>query len=213
LPAIECRIETDRGTAKFRSVANPVSVDDVVAAAESLEFERHRFVSFTGGEPLLQAAALGPLASRLRDRGPRLHLETHGLCVEGLAQALAWVDVVSMDWKFASDVRRASQPRNSPSRSFHEEHTAFLELARRAPEVVVKIVVTRSTQDAEIDAMTDAVARIDPSVPVVVQPVTPFGSVRETPTASALLAWVARIERRLENVRLIPQTHKAIGAL
>jgi organic radical activating enzyme len=212
-PAAVCRIETSRGTGNFRTIANPVTVEDVVAAAERLELERHCFVSFTGGEPLLQPAALGELARRLRGRGPRIHLETHGLCTEALARVLEWIDVVSMDWKLASDVRRAADPRSLPHRDFHSEHEAFLEVAMRAPEAIVKVVVTPSTRDAEIDAMVEAIARVDPSVAVVVQPVSPFGTVRDVPGAADLLALVVRIERSLTNVRLIPQMHKSIGVL
>jgi organic radical activating enzyme len=212
-PASECRIETGRGAAEFRTIANPVSVDSVLAAAEALEFELHRFVSFTGGEPLLQPKGLRDVARRLHGRGPRLHLETHGLHTGALAQVLEWIDVVSMDWKLASDVRRAADPRGAPPRDFHAEHAAFLEMAMKAPEVVVKVVVTPSTRAAEIEAMVNAVARVDPRVPVVVQPVSPFGKVREAPAASDLLAIVAQIERTLTDVRLIPQTHRAIGVL
>jgi organic radical activating enzyme len=76
---------------------------------------------------------------------------------------------------------------------------------------MVKVVVTPATGDAEIDEMTSRIARIEPDVPVIVQPVTPYGVVRETPSAKRLLALVARMERTLRDVRLIPQTHKLYG--
>jgi pyruvate-formate lyase-activating enzyme len=81
-------------------------------------------VSLTGGEPLLQPEARREAARRLRGRGPRLWLETHGLDAAALAQVLPFVDCVSMDWKLASDVRRTI-PRG-PVRDFHAEHRAFL---------------------------------------------------------------------------------------
>jgi hypothetical protein len=48
-------------------------------------------------------------------------------------------------------------------------------------------------------------------VPVVIQPVTPRGSVAETPGAAHLLAWQVRLEAMLRDVRVIPQTHPALG--
>ena len=45
---------------------------------------------------------------------------------------------------------------------FHDEHEAFLARARGAPRVVVKIVVTTASEDAEIDAAIDAIARSAP---------------------------------------------------
>jgi len=210
-PAAECRIETERGAGTFRTLANPVSLSAVVAAAEELDLESHRLLSFTGGEPLLQPGALRVLARELRGRGPRIHLETHGLCADALAEILGEVDVVSMDWKLASDVRRASDPRRGPVEDFHAAHEAFLRVALGAPEVMVKVVVTPATEDAEIDEMARRIARVEPAVPVILQPVTPYGAVRETPSAKRLLALVARTEQTLRDVRVIPQTHRFLN--
>jgi organic radical activating enzyme len=110
-PAKECRIELRRGSGEQRVVPNPVGVADAIAACEALELSSHRFVSLTGGEPLLQPEAVSALARGLRGRGPRILLETHGAAAEALEQVVGEIDVVSMDWKLASDVRRASDPR------------------------------------------------------------------------------------------------------
>jgi 7-carboxy-7-deazaguanine synthase len=211
-PSAECRIETERGSRAMRALANPISLSAAVAAVEALELESHRFVSFTGGEPLLQPEALRALARELRGRGPRIHLETHGLRADALALVLGEIDVVSMDWKLASDVRRASDSHRGPVEDFHADHEAFLRVASRAPEVMVKVVVTPASRDEELDEMTRRIARVDPEVPVIIQPVTPCGVVRETASAKRLLALVARMEKTLRDVRLIPQTHKLYGA-
>jgi pyruvate-formate lyase-activating enzyme len=204
-------METARGSGDFRDVENPVALSEVLAACDSLDAAAHRFASLTGGEPLLQPAAVVALAGGLRARGPKLLLETHGLATEALAAVVASVDVVSMDWKLASDVRRAAG--RAAGEDFHEEHERFLEVARRAPEVLVKVVVTPATRDEELDAMARHIASVDPMVPVVVQPVTPCGPVKAGPSAERLLAWVARLSQTLARVRLIPQTHKLYGAL
>jgi hypothetical protein len=121
------------------------------------------------------------------------------------------VDVVSMDWKLASDVRRASDPRRGAVAGFHDVHERFLRVARRAPEVLVKLVVTPASLDAEIDEACARIAGVDPGTTLVIQPVTPFGRVRESPSAERLLALVARLSRTLADVRLVPQTHKRLG--
>jgi organic radical activating enzyme len=213
LPASRCRVEVGRGSAEFASRENPLSVEDVVSAAESLELAAHEFASLTGGEPLLQPEAVAALARALRAKGPRILLETHGLASEALASVIAHIDVVSMDWKLSSDVRRATDPKRGSVESFHAEHEKFLAIARRAPELVVKLVITPSSLDDEID---EAVARLEASAPeaaLILQPVTPFGSVREAPSAARLLALSARVSKRLAKVRVIPQTHKLYGAL
>jgi organic radical activating enzyme len=212
-PAPECRIEVGRGSGRFETRANPVSVEDVIAAAESLDLAAHDFASLTGGEPLLQPEAAGAIAGALRARGPRILLETHGLAIDGIESVIADVDVVSMDWKLSSDVRRASDPKRGEVEAFHGEHEKFLAIARRAPELIVKLVITPTSLDDEID---EAVSRVEANAPeatLILQPVTPFGTVREAPSAERLLALCARISSRLANVRVIPQTHKIYGAL
>jgi organic radical activating enzyme len=212
-PTRQARFETSRGSGAFREVANPVALDEVLAAAEVLDVAAHRFVSLTGGEPLLQPAAVGVLAERLRARGPRILLETDGLPADALAAVVAHVDVVSMDWKLASDVRRASDEPGSRAEPFHAAHARFLAVARRAPEVVVKLVVTPASEDAELEEAWRRVAEVDPGIPVVLQPVTPCGDVKASVGAERLLALAARAESWLREVRVIPQTHVQIGAL
>src|SRR5262245_42869205 len=210
-PANECLIELRRGSGEQCVVPNPVPVADVIAACQALELSAHRFVSLTGGEPLLQPEAVLALARGLHGNGPRILLETHGAAAEALEQVVGEIDVVSMDWKLASDVRRASDPRGRRAEPFHAAHERFLRIARRAPEVVVKLVVTPASEDAEIDEAAARIAGVDPGITVILQPVTPFGPVREAPSPERLLAVFRRPSRSLADVRLIPQTHKQIG--
>ncbi len=212
-PAERCRVETAPGSAAFRELPNPVSLEAILAACEALALASHRFVSLTGGEPLLQAAAAAALARALRARGPRILLETHGVLADALPAVLPYLDVVSMDWKLASEVRRVGDPKRGPVAAFHDAHERFLARAAAAPEVVVKIVVTPASTDAEIDEAVARIARTHPRAVLVFQPVTPCGGVREAPPAARLLALARRAGKRLNDVRVIPQTHKLVGAL
>jgi len=211
--APECRVEVGRCSGAFETRPNPMPFEDIVAAAASLDLGAHEFAGHTGGEPLLQPEAVGEVARALRARGPRILLETHGLATDALESVIADIDVVSMDWKLSSDVRRASEPRRGAVEPFHTEHEKFAVIARRAPELIVKLVITPASDDAEID---EAVSRVEVSAPeatLILQPVTPFGAVREAPSAERLLTLCTRISSRLAKVRVIPQTHKIYGAL
>jgi organic radical activating enzyme len=210
-PAAHCEIELEAGSGRRARVANPVALEAVLAAAERLELAGHRFVSLTGGEPLLQPDAAGALARALRARGPRILLETHGLADAALARVVDAIDVVSMDWKLVSDVRRATDPARGPVAEFHDAHERFLRAAAAAPELVVKIVVTPASADAEIDEACARVARSAPRAVLVLQPVTPRGPVRERPSARRLLELAARAGRICADVRVIPQTHPIYG--
>jgi 7-carboxy-7-deazaguanine synthase len=208
-----CRIEQERGSARFEERANPLSLAALVAEAERLELSSHRWLSLTGGEPLLQPEALREVVRALCGRGPGIWLETHGLHAAALAQVLPFVDCVSMDWKLTSDVRRVSEPKQAQAESFHAAHEAFLATAAPAARVVVKLVVTPASQDAELDEAFERIARTHKSACVVLQPVTPFAKVKERPSAARLLALERRASCLLPDVRVIPQLHPLLGAL
>ena len=214
-PPETCRIEIAPGSGAFRQLPNPVSVDEVIAAADGLALEAHRFVALTGGEPLLQPEVVEQLTKGLGQRGPRVLLETAGHLPDALATVVAAIDVVSMDWKLASDVRREGEPTavlQDRGRDFGDLHARFLAIARRAPEVYVKIVVTEASADAEVLAACERVAEQDPSTLVILQPVTPGPGGAERPTATRLLALQRAASRWLADVRVIPQTHPLYGA-
>ena len=60
-------------------------------------------VTFTGGEPSLQAENLLELIKMLRKAGLKIHLNTNGYFPEKLEMLLEYVDYVSMDVKTTAD--------------------------------------------------------------------------------------------------------------
>ena len=206
-----CRIEEPGREEGFVEWSNPLTVEQIAEQVERLDPRPSTWVSLTGGEPLLQPDAVAALADRLAARERRVYLETHGLHAEALARVAERVDLVSMDWKLASDVRWGPGRTPLPGADFHDAHERFLAVALRARAVYVKVVLTPSTRDEELDAMLDRIERVSPTVPLVLQPVTPAGGIKEMPSPDRLLAWLARAEQRLSDVRLIPQTHPIYG--
>lgn len=207
------RVEKARGSGTFTEHRNPADVDALAAQIDALAPTRRTWISLTGGEPLLQPAAVERLARALSERGLRVYLETHGLHAEALARCVTAIDLVSMDWKLASDVQPGPGIAPPAGLDFHDAHAAFLRVALRAGGVYVKAVVTPSTRDDELDAMLERIASVSTDVPLVIQPVTPTGGVHAMPSAERLLECVARAEARLADVRLIPQTHPIYGVL
>ncbi|MCG8591004.1 MAG: 7-carboxy-7-deazaguanine synthase QueE [Proteobacteria bacterium] len=212
-PKGDCRIETARGRGSFVHEPNPVALDRIEAALEVLDAGDHRFVSLTGGEPLLQPDAVRALAPAIRQLGSAVYLETHGAAPDALEAVADAVDVVSMDWKLTSDVRRASDQKGQPAPEFHSAHERFLEIAAARCEVYVKVVVTPASRDEEVDEVCRRMAAVAPDTALVLQPVTPFAGVREAPAPSRMLALARRCEQILRDVRVIPQTHKQVGVL
>ena len=215
-PAKTFRFERMAGSADFDQLPNPVSsgqVDQVLAALRPVP---GTLLSLTGGEPLLQPEAVRE-ASRLgRERGMAITLETHGLACDAMARVAEAVDYVSMDWKLEDDVRPAKDASREKkySAGFADLHREFLGLlAEREIESSVKLVVTTNTRDSDLDMICRAVASIAPRTPLVLQPVTPMGAVKEQPSAEVLLRHLRFCQERVEDVRLIPQTHRVYGAL
>ena len=74
-PSQSCRIEKQRGSGDFLQVENPVPMNLVLDAAKNLSASSHRWISLTGGEPLLQKS-LPEMASALKVLGTKVQLET-----------------------------------------------------------------------------------------------------------------------------------------
>jgi hypothetical protein len=140
-------------------------------------------------------------------------LETNGTLVGALTRALPWLAYVSMDIKLPSvdgeHVGPATQRR-------------FLSAAVASGVVTwAKVVVGPSIDPEEFDravAMVASVADEDAVTPaqmpeLFLQPVTPFAGVSAAPTPDQVLELHERALRRYPRVRVIPQTHKAIGQL
>ena len=214
LPARECRIETLPGSGEFETMANPVPMDRLEAALGVLSPAGAGFVSLTGGEPLLQPGAVIAAARSARRLELQVYLETHGLSMDALRSVLAEapIDVVSMDWKLASDVARAEKVAGEAS--FHERHAEFLEVACAAEdtEVYCKIVLTPNTLDEELEDACRTIASVAPETLLVLQPVTPFARIKERPSATQILAWQRQCAAFLDEVRVIPQTHRMYEA-
>ncbi len=190
---------------------NPVSLADVVHDVTEYAGERGvSAVSITGGEPLEQPEFTAALARELRGRGLRIHLETAGIHGGALHSVIEHTDVIAMDVKLPS----------ATGVEHWSDHRGFLETIRAHPDparvVFVKVVVDLKATIEEIDRAAELVAGFDRSIPMIIQPEseTLFGRGSTRETAGALLdlaeAGARAAQRRLETVRVIPQTHKVL---
>ena len=158
-------------------------------------------VSFTGGEPLLQHEFVGKVARGLKQFGRKIFLETNGTNPFAFEQIADALDVVSMDIKLPSALN---------GRECFSEHESFLKRAR-SKDVYVKIVATGETTDEEFNRAVELIAKIDPKILLIIQPVTPIRKVRAA-GARRLLQLQATALKKLADVRVIPQTHRIWGA-
>ena len=160
--------------------------------------ERVRAVSFTGGEPLMQPAALKELALYARSLGLKTHLETNGVRWRELKRTAGAFDVIAADIKLPG----------SSTGEFWAEHAEFLLVA---PEKsFVKVVVTSRTAAAEFNKAVSVTAKVRKSMPFFIQPATPNGGVWP-PSRAKLDSFYRLAALKLEDVRILPQLHKLWG--
>lgn len=208
------RLERSPGSRDFETVENPVSQADLQAAIARLHVPNlHDSLSLTGGEPLLHARFLADFLPRLRETVVLpVYLETGGHRPQHLQAVLPYLDSVGMDVKL-------------PSASGETHWDAHADCLRRCREAgvaaFVKAIVAAETPDAELDRLAElAIATVGDRLPCFLQPVTPLAAplrpgwpVPQPPSPERLLAMQARLKSRLKSVRVVPQTHKAIGQL
>lgn len=202
---LTCRMETPAGSWRFEEIANPLASDTLTRAVASLLVAPHHSVSVTGGEPLLHARFLAEWLPHARRLGLQVFLETNGLLPDHLERVIRLVDVVSMDLKAPTAV--GLDPEKVWGR-----HCDFLKIAARTM-VYGKLVITCSTRQDEVERAAAVIREVDRSIPLILQPVTPFGSIRDRVAPQRLLALQALAARRLADVRVIPQMHRVMGAM
>lgn len=198
----QMRAYTIPGSRQGELIPNPVSGERLVELIGELPGTHHS-LAITGGEPLMQAPFLARALPKFRQAGWRIYLETSGDLVGALDKVIDQVDIVAMDLKLPSVTGNA--PR-------WEAHEAFLKRCLQAKvEVFVKAVVDANTSQADIDHSIALIAESAPETPFILQAMTPFGDAQAAPRAGQLLRWHAMASRVLPTVRVMSQSHKAMG--
>ena len=192
-----CNFETSAGSMKFYRIQNPITADKVAAAAQAMinEVPTHS-ISFTGGEPMLHCDFIRAVAERVN---AKIFLETNGTLFNELERIIKNIDIISMDIKLPSVV----------GTDLLENHRRFLEIAK-TKDVYTKIVISAETTTEEFLKAVQMIAAISKDILLILQPVTPFNEVSAA-APSELLNFQALALKYLNNVRVIPQTHRLIN--
>lgn len=189
--------------------AESLSMDEVIETVQRVEKEDgpHRFVSLTGGEPLLYVNFLSPLLLRLKALNFRIYLETNGILRQALESVIGWCDVIAMDLKPASVTKE---------RSFLAEHRRFLELAR-SKEVFIKLVLSEEIDIQEFQTLIKLVQDVASETPVILQPMSPVRASSGEPEGHEdleLMQFLGELQRlaarMIPNVRIMPRLHRIL---
>lgn len=171
-----------------------MTIDDIVSRIHELNNHCHS-VSFTGGEPLLQATAIKKIVPLLKKTKLKSFLETSGTHPEELLELIDQLDIISMDLKLPSSTR---------CREYWSEHEAFLRIAVKR-EVYLKIVITCDTSMDDIKRATELIVSVDNNLPLFLQP--NFFDMKNG-VMDVCLTYKNVMSEYLTDIRIVPQVHK-----
>ncbi len=156
------------------------------------------FVSFTGGEPLLQKDFLKEALALTAQAGYKNYLETNGTLFHELRDVVDSVDIVAMDFKLSSSAGMGD---------LFWMHRRFLEIASKK-EVFIKVVVCGSTNESDLAEGLKLIKEVKRDAILVLQP----NSREEGPQLQDKLERFKKLsEAEGVDTRVIPQMHKAWG--
>jgi len=171
---------------------NPVSADQL---KEILTGFTPRWISFTGGEPLLWHEFIMELANDLKAQGYKIMLETNGTLYEQMDKCCKLVDVVSMDYKLPS----------ATGCNYREEHRRFLKAALKS-KVFIKMVLTARTSWAEVKEAVAVISSCSQELVLYLQPVT-TDNCADKIDMKFLLDIQEYCQNHIPETRILPQIH------
>jgi 7-carboxy-7-deazaguanine synthase len=181
-------------------IPNPLAIAQASDCISSRWDPVMHSVSITGGEPLLQAAALKELLQPLKQVGMPVYLETNGTLAEELEVVLPWTDWIAMDVKL---------PSTQGGEDLSGRHRDFLRRAA-TEKLFCKMVIDSESGVGEVEETCRGLSETARGRTLVLQPATPPPGVAViTPRRVFELYLIAR--EFFVDVRVIPQTHRVWG--
>lgn len=149
-------------------------------------------IAFTGGEPLIYADFLKSLLPDLKKEGFSIYIETNATMPAQLKKIINLCDIISMDFKFASDCKK----------SFWKEHEEFLKISKN--KAFIKTVITKKTTFAEIKKSIEIIKKISKKTHFILQP----SAGKDKPDMKNLHIFYSFALKELPNAHLMTQMHK-----
>lgn len=187
---------------------NDVPIDEVkkIMAGE-LQPNTYK-VNFTGGEPLAQADAVVELAKFARSKGVKTYLESACYDSSKFAKVLPHIDLCKVEFKL-SDAKAADE-KNYPTLLRNELECLKIAVAA-GKKPYVKVVVTNSSDPAELAGLAKKVFSSVSAKNIAGFIIQPSYGIDE-PLLDRLFAFYDAVYPFYEQVRVVPQLHKLIGA-
>jgi organic radical activating enzyme len=165
-------------------------------------------INFTGGEPLMQHDAVIELAKFVSQKGLRVYLESSCYDAVRFAKVLPYIDICKVELKLRdSKIVDEKQYCNL----LKNELECLRQAVRSCKATYIKIVVTNSSNLKEFKDMVQEVFRIAKPSELAGFIIQPSYRVDE-PTLDVLFGFYDAVYPMYDQVRVVPQLHKIIGA-
>jgi organic radical activating enzyme len=193
-----CRIERKPGSHDFEVRKNLLNKEDLEEIIQNLWSPSTRHISLTGGEPLIHADFI-----KMLEPGKPLYLETNSGFPEEARKIKDIIAIASCDIKL---------PEHDSTEHYDEllkNELKTISIFNETAETFAKIIILQETTEKSLSAAIEGIADIDRDIPLILQPVT---SGKPVPPR-LLLELMDFAGKKLNDVRVIPQTHKILGQL
>ena len=165
-------------------------------------------INFTGGEPLVQYEAVLELAKFVRQKGLRIYLESSCYDAIRFAKVLPYIDICKIEIK----LRDSKIVNENQYCNLLKNELECLRLAVSSCKTTyIKVVVTNSSNLKEFKDILREVFRIAKPSGLAGFIIQPSHKVDE-PTLNVLFGFYDAVYPMYDQVRIIPQLHKIIGA-
>jgi 7-carboxy-7-deazaguanine synthase len=165
-------------------------------------------INFTGGEPLVQYEAVIELAKFVSKKGLRVYLESSCYDAVRFAKVLPYIDICKVELKLRdSKIVNEKQYCNL----LKNELECLRQAARNCKTTYIKVVVTNSSNLKEFKDIVQEVFTIAKPSELAGFIIQPSYRVDE-PTLDVLFGFYDAVYPMYDQVRVVPQLHKIIGA-
>jgi len=183
------------------------SVDEVKDLISNSLHPNTYKVNFTGGEPLVQHEAVIELAKFVRQKGVRTYLESACYDSARFSKVLPYIDICKIEFKL-KDSKVVDQKHYG---TLLKNELECLRLAvSNGKASYIKIVVTNSSSLKEFKELVHEVFDIAKPADIAGFIIQPSYKVDE-PTLDVLFGFYDAVYPFYDQVRVVPQLHKAIG--
>jgi pyruvate-formate lyase-activating enzyme len=165
-------------------------------------------INFTGGEPLMQYEAVIELAKFVRQKGLRAYLESACYDAGRFAKVLPYMDICKVELKLRdSKIVNEKQYCNL----LKNELECLRQAVSSCKTTYIKVVVTNSSNLKEFKEIVREVFRIAKPSELAGFIIQPSYRIDE-PTLDVLFGFYDAVYPMYDQVRVVPQLHKIIGA-